>query len=62
MWPSAAKFEAEIVSMTAGMLGAERDRRTTIVGTVTSGGTESIMLAMRAYQRPRARRAGSSGR
>ncbi|MCU0257929.1 MAG: aminotransferase class V-fold PLP-dependent enzyme [Solirubrobacteraceae bacterium] len=49
VWPSAAKFEAEIVAMTAGMLGAE-ETPDAIVGTVTSGGTESIMLAMRAYR------------
>lgn len=56
VWPSAAKLEAEIVSMTAGMLGADR-AEDAIVGTVTSGGTESIMLAMRAY-RERGRAAG----
>jgi sphinganine-1-phosphate aldolase len=50
VWPSAAKFEAEIVAMTAGMLGAE-ETPDDVVGTVTSGGTESIMLAMRAYAR-----------
>lgn len=53
VWPSAAKFESEIVSMTAGMLGSEATEDE-ICGTVTSGGTESIMLAMRAY-RERAR-------
>ena len=49
VWPSAAKFEAEIVSMTAAMLGADQ-AGDEICGTVTSGGTESIMLAMRAYR------------
>ncbi|MEW6231742.1 MAG: aminotransferase class V-fold PLP-dependent enzyme [Chloroflexota bacterium] len=54
LWPSAVKFEAEIVSMTANMLGAETaaatdpDRR--VCGTVSSGGTESILLAMKAYR------------
>jgi glutamate/tyrosine decarboxylase-like PLP-dependent enzyme len=49
VWPSASKFEAEIVSMTAGMLGADKtpDR---ITGTVSSGGTESILLAMKSYR------------
>ncbi len=49
VWPSAAKFEAEIVAMTAHMLGADRtsDR---ICGTVSSGGTESILLAMKTYR------------
>ncbi len=57
VWPSAAKYEAELVSMTAHMLGAETahlDRGDQIVGTVTSGGTESILLAMKTY-RDRAR-------
>ncbi len=51
VWPSATKFEAEIVAMVADMLGgAGQD----VVGTVSSGGTESIMLAMKSY-RDRAR-------
>ena len=51
VWPSATKFEAEIVAMTADMLGgAGQD----VCGTVSSGGTESIMLAMKTY-RDRAR-------
>ncbi len=49
IWPSAAKFDAEVVAMTAGMLGAD-EAGEEICGTVTSGGTESIMLAMRAYR------------
>jgi glutamate/tyrosine decarboxylase-like PLP-dependent enzyme len=53
IWPSGSKFEAEIVSMTAKMLGAEA-AEDEIVGTVSSGGTESILLAMKAY-RDRAR-------
>jgi sphinganine-1-phosphate aldolase len=57
LWPSATKYEAEIVAMTAAMLGGDAaggDPRRQIVGSVTSGGTESILLAMRAY-RDRAR-------
>ncbi len=54
LWPSATKFEAEVVSMTAGMLGADEARRhdpaRPVVGTVTSGGTESILLAMKSYR------------
>jgi sphinganine-1-phosphate aldolase len=46
LWPSATKFEAEIVSMTRTMLNGGDD----VVGTVTSGGTESILLAMKAYR------------
>jgi len=59
IWPSIAKYEAEVVSMTAALLGAEEagecsapeDR---ICGAVSSGGTESILLAVKAY-RDRAR-------
>jgi sphinganine-1-phosphate aldolase len=57
LWPSGAKFEAEIVAMTAAMLGGDAagdDPSRQVVGTVTSGGTESILLAMKAY-RDRAR-------
>jgi sphinganine-1-phosphate aldolase len=51
LWPSATKFEAEIVSMTAHMLGAEHaSPDAPVVGTVNSGGTESILLAMKAYR------------
>lgn len=57
IWPSGSKFEAEIVAMTANMLGAgEVDDE--IVGTVTSGGTESILLAMRSYRDRAATRDG----
>jgi len=53
IWPSANKFESEIVSMTANMLGAgniESAPHNQICGTVTSGGTESILLAMKTYR------------
>lgn len=52
LWPSGMKFESEIVAMTADMLGAESATRQDdeIVGTVTSGGTESIIMAMKAYR------------
>ena len=76
LWPSATKFEAEIVAMTASMLGAGQAPPgtpvdgtpvdgtpvdgtpvdgtpvdgTPVVGTVSSGGTESILLAMKAYR------------
>jgi len=49
VWPSTTKFEAEIVRMTAGMLGAG-ETEDEIVGTVSSGGTESILLAVKAYR------------
>jgi glutamate/tyrosine decarboxylase-like PLP-dependent enzyme len=52
IWPSATKYEAEIVAMTATMFNAPEtdDREDRIVGTVTSGGTESLILAMRTYR------------
>ncbi len=54
LWPSTIKYEAEIVAMTAHMLGAEEaqkmDPTARICGTVTSGGTESILMAMKAYR------------
>ncbi len=64
LWPSATKFEAEIISMTAGILGAAEARlpadgkgrpeflgeTADICGSVTSGGTESILLAMKTYR------------
>ena len=55
LWPSNTKFEAEIVSMASKMLGADvaRDKKNNkeeICGTVTSGGTESILLALKSYR------------
>ncbi|MFW6415181.1 MAG: aspartate aminotransferase family protein, partial [Thermodesulfobacteriota bacterium] len=56
LWPSNVKYEAEIVEMTANMLGKENTpeiadpERDKICGVVTSGGTESILLAMKTYR------------
>jgi sphinganine-1-phosphate aldolase len=55
LWPSVMKFESEIVSMTANMLGADRSGAQPgtpgeICGVVSSGGTESILLAMKTYR------------
>ncbi|MEN8233990.1 MAG: aminotransferase class V-fold PLP-dependent enzyme [Actinomycetota bacterium] len=52
LWPSGMKFESEIVAMTAHMLGAAAalGRGDEIVGSVTSGGTESIIMAMKSYR------------
>jgi sphinganine-1-phosphate aldolase len=47
VWPSATKFEAEIVAMTANMLGGTGQD---VHGTLSSGGTESIMLAIKTYR------------
>lgn len=49
LWPSGMKFEAEVVAMTAAMLGGDKTEDE-IVGTATSGGTESIIMAMKAYR------------
>jgi sphinganine-1-phosphate aldolase len=52
IWPSGIKYEREIVAMTAAMLNGRPadDPGTDVVGTVTSGGTESILLAMKTYR------------
>lgn len=47
VFPSTAKFEAEIVAMTANLLGGGA---AAVCGTVSSGGTESILLAMKTYR------------
>ncbi len=49
LWPSVTKFEAEIVAMTSAMLHGDVGAPAAC-GTVTSGGTESILLAMRTYR------------
>lgn len=48
IWPSIAKLEAEIVSMTSRLMGGSADNE--VCGTVSSGGTESILLAMKTYR------------
>jgi sphinganine-1-phosphate aldolase len=63
VWPSASKYEAEVVSMTAELLGASALPRAAgqrVCGTVTSGGTESILLAMKAYRDQARERRGIS--
>lgn len=51
MCPSGTKFEAEIVSMTAKMLNSDAVKAPDeVVGAVTFGGSESIMLPMLAYR------------
>ncbi len=49
-FPSLRKFEIQVVSMVAGLLGGDAN----VVGNMTSGGTESILLAVQAA-RERAR-------
>lgn len=55
LWPSIIKMEAEIVAMTATLLGAEALGHAPaapegVCGTVSSGGSESIQLAMKTYR------------
>ncbi len=55
LFPSATKYEAEIVSMVAHMHGKGKTATSQeVCGTVTSGGTESILCAIKSY-RDRAR-------
>ncbi|MEW6432089.1 MAG: aspartate aminotransferase family protein [Myxococcota bacterium] len=42
-FPSLREMECEVVSMAAGLLGGDDD----VAGTMTSGGTDSIMMAMK---------------
>src|SRR5215208_4367825 len=49
IYPSASRFEAEIVGMTADLLGG-RTGDDSVVGVVTSGGTDSILSAILAYR------------
>jgi len=52
--PSMFKMESEIISMTAKMLNGDAVKDHSpddqVCGTVTSGGTESILMAMKAYR------------
>ena len=52
--PSMSKMESEIISMTAKMLNADAAKthspQDQVCGTVTSGGTESILMAMKVYR------------
>lgn len=53
VWPSVARFEADIVNMTARLMGGDpktSDDDAAVCGTLSSGGTESIMLAMKTYR------------
>jgi sphinganine-1-phosphate aldolase len=52
VWPSVARFEADIVNYSARLFGGDpkADDSQIICGTLSSGGTESIMLAMKSYR------------
>lgn len=48
MFQSVVRFEAEVVAMTAALLGSkEKSSGGQICGNMTSGGTESILLAVK---------------
>jgi len=46
VWPSLVKLENEVVAMVAGLLHGDSNVR----GSITMGGTESILLAMKTYR------------
>lgn len=52
LWPSISKFESEIISMCANLLSVDMNLppEKRVCGSVTSGGTESILLAMKTYR------------
>ncbi len=48
VWPSLTKFESEICHMTRDILNAPADG--SVTGVLTSGGTESILMALKMYR------------
>lgn len=48
IWPSGMKFECEIIQMAASLVGGGKG--TGVVGCTTSGGTESIILSVKAHR------------
>jgi glutamate/tyrosine decarboxylase-like PLP-dependent enzyme len=46
LWPGLRRFETEVVAMVARMLNGDPE---TTVGVMTSGGTESILLAIKVH-------------
>jgi len=57
IWPSINQYEAEVVAMTANLLhggsttsrGDDSERNSGAVGCMTSGGTESVVMAIKAH-------------
>ncbi len=47
LWPSIMKFESEVIAMTASMMNGGNS---SVVGAVSSGGTESIVLAIKTHR------------
>lgn len=54
LWPRITKYEAEVIAMTGQMMhakeAAQANERDKVCGCISSGGTESIMLAMKTYR------------
>ena len=50
MYPSATRFEGEIIAMTADMLHGEAVPEGSVCGVLTSGGTESLMNPLLVYR------------
>lgn len=48
VYPSLRQMEAEVISMVASMLGGGPSGNSSVCGAMTSGGTESILLAVKA--------------
>jgi sphinganine-1-phosphate aldolase len=47
IWPSVMKYDSEIIAMTAALVSGGLD---TVCGTTSSGGTESIIMAIKAHR------------
>jgi hypothetical protein len=47
IWPSVMKFEAEVIAMTSSLLGGGDPG---VVGAMTSGGTESIIMSCKTHR------------
>ncbi len=47
VWPSVMKYESEIIAMTSNLVNAGKE---SVCGCTTSGGTESIILAIKAHR------------
>eukprot|EP01052_Picozoa_sp_SAG31_P027024 SAG31_NODE_2494_length_5609_cov_3.188748_4_plen_297_part_00 len=46
-WPSVNKFEAEVIAMTASLVNGGDEA---VVGSITSGGTESVLMAAKTHR------------
>lgn len=58
LWPSLVKMEAEVISMTAGLVGGGDAGDPGVCGVMTSGGTESIFQSIKAHRQQAERERG----